>query len=96
MRYNYINIDLEQIEDMINNPDSYDLVDFNEAIQEIKNIKLKLDELEQKLKDTFIKKLGISYELESLKPEKEELDLDFINIKKFDKKIQINIDLEKI
>lgn len=96
MKYKFIYINLDEIKNIIERPDEYDLEDLREAIREIRELKSELDELEQQLKQIFIKKLELPLTLEEAEKEKEELELDYINVKRLDKKLRIEIDLEKL
>lgn len=96
MKYKFIYINLDEIKNIIERPDEYDLEDLREAIREIRELKSELDELEQQLKQIFIKKLELPLTLEEAEKEKEELELDYINVKRLDKKLKIEIDLEKL
>jgi len=96
MENRFIFINLNEIENILKNPEEYDILDLRDAIREIREVKNLLDDLEQQLKKIFIQKLDLPLELKKEEAEKEELELDYINVKRLDKKLKIEIDLEKI
>ena len=96
MKYKFIFINLDEIKHIIEQPDIYDLETIREVIREIREIKSKLNELEEQLKQIFIQKLDLPLELKKEEIEKEELELDYVNVKRLNKKLRIEIDLEKL